>query len=134
MNRTVLFVDDEPVILKAILRILRKEPYAVLTASSGVDALRMMAEAPIDVLVSDENMPGMNGSELLRRVRRDHPEVIRILLSGGAAPSTAGRRARSADLYRILVKPVTPDELARTLRQALATKAGGCEPERRCAR
>ncbi len=65
----VLFVDDEPALLDGVKINLRKEPYQIVTCTSGSAALELLAEQPVDVIVSDERMPGMSGSELLAQVR-----------------------------------------------------------------
>src|SRR5438552_10334436 len=81
---SVLFVDDEPAMLRAIERTLREAPFEVLTAGSGAVALSILATRMVDVLVSDIDMPEMNGIELVRRVRRKHPATLRMLLTGAA--------------------------------------------------
>jgi DNA-binding NtrC family response regulator len=115
---TVLFVDDEEALLHAIVRTLRKEPFNVLTTTSPAQALRMLADRPVDVIVSDEHMPGMSGSELLRRVRTQHPSTVRVLLTGGAGLDTNMRAIQDGEVYRFLTKPVPSEELARTIVQA----------------
>ena len=77
---TVMFVDDEPRILKAIRRVVRQEPYRALFAEGAGQALEMMGQTPVQVVVSDLNMPEMDGLTLLQTVRRDYPETVRIVL------------------------------------------------------
>src|SRR5579871_4385178 len=101
MTETVLFLDDEPAILEGFARLLRKEPYTVLTATSGVAALAVLGRQPIDVVVSDERMPGMSGSEFLDQVRTQYPCIIRIMLTGQARMEVA-TRAIQQGLYRFL--------------------------------
>ena len=79
MSRNVIFVDDKPAITDALKRALRKEPYEILTANSAAEALAILAEIQVDVVVSDEMMPGMSGSEFLAVVRRRYPDTIRII-------------------------------------------------------
>jgi len=74
MTRKVLFVDDEPHVTDSLKRSLRKEPYEVLSADSASEALKVLAREPVDVVVSDEKMPGMQGSEFLGRVCKLYPE------------------------------------------------------------
>jgi len=118
----VLFVDDEPAILKGFARALQKEPYGILTAVSPTLALEILASHSVDIVVSDERMPGGSGSAFLRRVSEQSPDVVRILLTGDAGLDGAVRAIRDGKLYRFLNKPVTIDELSRTLRNAIQFK------------
>ncbi|MFQ5580789.1 MAG: response regulator, partial [Nitrospiria bacterium] len=79
---TVLFVDDEPRILEGLKNRLHKEPYTILLATSGEEGLETLENHPVDLVVSDEQMPGMCGSEFLTAVCREYPETIRITLTG----------------------------------------------------
>ena len=81
---TVLCVDDEPSILSALKRVLRSEDCKVLQAGSGTEALALLEQHPVDVVVSDMRMPGMDGAELLAQVRARWPTTSRILLTGYA--------------------------------------------------
>ena len=69
MDHTVLIVDDEPKIYHALRRALHKEPYDVLYAVGGEEALKLLSERQVDVIVADQNMPAMQGSVLISRVR-----------------------------------------------------------------
>ena len=71
----ILFVDDEPAITRALKLALRKQPWEIVTADSGEEALERVSESPFDVVVSDERMPGLQGSDFLSIVRKDHPET-----------------------------------------------------------
>src|SRR5215831_12509834 len=83
----VLCVDDEPQVLSALQRTLRREPYEVLRAGGGLEALDLLERFPIKVVVTDERMPTMTGSELLSKVRSLRPEVGRIILTGYPGPA-----------------------------------------------
>ena len=78
----LLFVDDEVNILKALTRLFRSEPVRVYTAQSGEEALSLLETEPIEVIVSDQRMPGLCGVELLAKVRERRPEVLRMMLTG----------------------------------------------------
>lgn len=119
---TVLFVDDEPHILEGLKNRLRKEPYTILTAISGEAGLETLSRNPVDVVVADEQMPGMCGSEFLEVVCREHPETIRITLTGQASLEAAIRAINKGEIYRFLTKPCNAMELAHTIRQALQLK------------
>jgi DNA-binding NtrC family response regulator len=115
----VLFVDDEAAILKGFTRALRNEPYVLRTATSAKDARTILASEPVDVVVSDEVMPGESGSDFLAWLRREYPRVVRIMLTGAASPDVAAQAVREGKLYRFLSKPISCEDLARTLRDAV---------------
>ena len=81
-KRTVLFVDDEPNILKSVQRLLRQEEMNVLCASTGQEALELLDKTPAQVLITDQRMPEMSGVDLLSAVRERHPAIIRMMLTG----------------------------------------------------
>jgi len=122
MNRKVLFVDDEPHVTDSLKRSLRKEPYEVLSANSASEALKMLAREPVDVVVSDEKMPGMQGSEFLAQVCNLYPETVRIILTGHGSMEAAIRAINEGEIYRFLTKPCNEVDLAITIRQALQLK------------
>ena len=100
----ILFVDDEPSVLAGLRRLfhpLRAE-WQTSFADGGPQALALMAEEAVDVVVSDIRMPGMDGTQLLSRVRERFPHVIRIILSGQADHdlTLSGRRPRPTSTYR----------------------------------
>ncbi len=119
----VLFVDDEPKILKALTRACRAERYEVLTATSPDDALAIMAEAPIAVVVSDQEMPGSCGTAFLARVRQLFPETIRILLTGSSELRIAADAVNEAGIHRLLTKPWDDAVFLETIRSALQAHA-----------
>lgn len=119
----VLLVDDEPNVTEALRRSLRNEPYSVVSAASAREGLAILRAESIDVVVSDEQMPGMLGSELLAIVCREHPETIRIMLTGNATLQTAVAAINEGQIFRFLMKPCNGAELAVTIRQALQHKA-----------
>jgi DNA-binding NtrC family response regulator len=118
MRHTVLFVDDEPNVLSALQHTLHKENYDIRTAQSGQEALEIIRNDPIDVIVSDDRMPGMLGSELLATVQQEFPLIVRLLLTGQASVDSAVRAINDGRIYRFLIKPCY-EELAISIRQAL---------------
>src|SRR5277367_2663234 len=99
---TVLFVDDDPPVLAGLKRTTWSEPYEVRTAKSGAEALEILASTEIDVVVTDQRMPGMSGSELLGQVRATHPATIRIMLTGEAGLPSTVQALKDGPLYRFL--------------------------------
>ena len=115
----ILFVDDESAITRPLKLALRKQPWEIVTADSGEEALERVSESPFDVVVSDERMPGLQGSDFLSIVRKDHPETVRIILSGQANVPAAVKAINSAEIYRFLLKPCPAEEIALTIHEAL---------------
>lgn len=117
---TLLLVDDEPNITNSLRRVLRRKPYRILTADSGAEALRLMETNPIDLIVSDAKMPGMDGPALLETVCERWPACIRILLTGYADIDTTIKAINDGRIYRYLSKPWHDDEICQTIEQSLA--------------
>ncbi len=116
---TVLFVDDELQLLKSIARVLRGEPYEVITTTSASEALGIVGTQRIDVVVSDERMPEMSGAALLEKIHARHPDIVCIMLTGEASLTITSKIIENGHLYRFLNKPVDNDELRRVLKQAM---------------
>jgi len=118
----ILFVDDEPNILSGLSRMLRpmRGRWDMLFAGSGAEALELMAARDVDAVVSDMRMPGMDGPELLRRVMREHPDAVRIALSGYSDMEMVGQSITPTHQY--LTKPCSAERLVQTLEQALSAR------------
>ena len=119
---TILLVDDEPNVTDALKRALRREPYEFLTAVSGPDAQQILERQHVDVVISDEQMPGMSGSEFLSKVRKQFPHTIRMILSGQGSLEAAVRAINEGEVYRFFLKPCNPTDLILTVQQALTHK------------
>ena len=104
-RNTVLFVDDEANILASIKRTLRREAYAVFTAGDATEAFSVLAKNPVRVVVSDQRMPGMNGTEFLSRVKSLYPETVRMVLSGYSEISAVTDSINKGAVYRFMMKP-----------------------------
>jgi two-component system sensor histidine kinase/response regulator len=117
----VMFVDDEPNIIKAIGRVVGRETYRVFFASGGVEALDKIKHSPVQVVVSDLNMPEMDGLALLQAVRRDYPDTIRIVLSAVTELEPILEAIHLGNIYRYITKPYDSRELLLIIRQALDT-------------
>jgi len=118
----VLIVDDDPLVLENLRRALRREPYEILAAGSGAQGLEILARSSIDVVVSDERMPGMTGAEFLGIVCRKYPETVRIVLTGQASLEAAIRAINEGEIFRFLLKPCDPVDLAQTIQTAIELK------------
>lgn len=118
-NPRVLLVDDEANILNGYKRIFRQQ-FTVLTASGGVEALQILkSEEDIPVIITDMRMPEMDGLELLKRVKVEYPEMIRIMLTGNADQQTAIIAINEGEIFRFHTKPCTPEVLAQTITQGM---------------
>jgi DNA-binding NtrC family response regulator len=114
----LLLVDDEPYVLESLRRLLADEPYDIHTACGAEEGLALCTEHPMGVVVSDERMPGMSGTEFLSIVRERFPGVVRILLTGHASVESAMRAVNDGGIYRFLTKPWDDLELVLALRSA----------------
>jgi EAL domain-containing protein (putative c-di-GMP-specific phosphodiesterase class I)/CheY-like chemotaxis protein len=115
----ILFVDDEPHVVDGLRRTLSEYPYHVQTATSPEGALQKLCEGRIDVVVADEQMPGMCGSELLTIIAHEFPTTGRILLTGHGTVNTAARAINEAGVVRFLLKPCPPKDLREAIETAL---------------
>jgi DNA-binding NtrC family response regulator len=118
----ILLVDDEVEFLEPMKARVERRGFGCVTAASGEEALAILASASVDCAVVDVKMPGMDGIELLRRLRRLHPEVPVVLLTGHASVEL-GVRGMELGAFEYLLKPVGLDELLDTVRRAVAGRA-----------
>lgn len=116
-EKTLLLVDDEANIIQSLKRLLRKEPYRVLTASCGEEALTLIGERLPEVVVSDQRMPGMSGVELLQKVKEICPHSVRVVLSGYAEAGSIVESINKGEIYRFLGKPWNDEQLKASIRQ-----------------
>ncbi|MDY0163141.1 response regulator [Desulfobotulus sp.] len=120
MNKAcILCVDDEVNILQALRRLLRKEDYCMLTAENGAEALRILEKEEVHVILSDQRMPGMSGTELFSRVREQWPHILRIILSGYTDVDSITEAINKGHIYKFLLKPWNDQNLRLEIRQAL---------------
>jgi serine phosphatase RsbU (regulator of sigma subunit) len=122
-NPVILLVDDEPMVTQALALFLELESdYEVVTCASGQEALDRMSEGPVDLVVSDFLMPGMNGLELLAEVAKRDPEIPRLMLTGYADKENAIRAINEVGLFQYLEKPLENEQFLLALKNALAHK------------
>lgn len=115
---TLLCVDDEPNIVSSLRRLFRGNGYRVLTAHGGEEALALMQTEPVDLVISDMRMPGMDGAQLLERVRAGWPNATRLLLTGYADVQSTVAAINRGEVYRYIAKPWNDEELLHTVRGA----------------
>ncbi len=116
---TVLFVDDEPRVLTSMRAMFRRD-YDVLLANSGQEALDLLRGHTVDVIVSDQRMPGMTGVEVLKAVKHLAPNAMRILLTGYADLNAIEASINEGEVFRYLTKPCPSDQL----KEAIGLAAG----------
>jgi CheY-like chemotaxis protein len=116
---TILFVDDEPAVLEGLQNRLRfwRHRRTLRFALGAEEALKVLATHPVDVIVSDLRMPGMDGAQLLDYVRQHYPQVVRILLSGHVSKHDEKQLLRVA--HKIFSKPCDPNALDEAIEQQL---------------
>ncbi len=120
---TMLIVDDEPLILRGLSDVLESE-YFVVTAKSGRETLTLLAENPgVEVILSDQRMPQMEGSEFLREAKK-LSEALRLLMTGYIRGAVLDQALRDGTVQACLSKPFGLDNL----RKAIAQAAAGAEP------
>ncbi len=122
MTHYVLLVDDDTNLLQGLTRALRQQPYKILTAQSADEAQDVIHRLPVSLVVSDENMPGMSGTEFMAWIAKNQPEVVRIVLTGCDSPETAVRAVNEGQVYRFFTKPCDVVELATAIRSGLEAR------------
>ncbi len=117
-SHPVVVVDDEPDILK-LFRFNYGDEFEIVTADSGADALELLGRADASVIVADQRMPSMSGTELLARSMEIRPDAVRIVLTGYTDISALIAAVNSSRIYRYITKPWEDDELRLTLKRAI---------------
>lgn len=117
-DKVLLLVDDEENVLMSLKRLLRREGYTILTASNAEQGLELMAANSVQVVVSDQRMPGMSGVEFLRRIKTMHPDTIRMVLSGYTEVGTLTQAINQGEIYQFITKPWENEALIAQIREA----------------
>ena len=130
MAHTILVVDDELNIRRVLERAFAKEGYQVQTAEGGHQALRLLAETPCDLMLTDVVMPDMTGLELLKRARQQHPNLQVVLMTAYGTIPTAVEAMR-AGAYDFLTKPLDMERLRKVVRSALREASSASKPAAR---
>jgi DNA-binding NtrC family response regulator len=119
---TLLLVDDEENILASLRRLLRKDGYTLLTASSGQAGLDLLAHEKVDVIISDQRMPNMVGTVFLKKAQELSPDSVRMILSGYTDLESVTAAINEGAVYKFLTKPWDDEILRLSIREALRHK------------
>lgn len=117
-HHTILAVDDEPANLRMIERLFRKD-YNVLTAACGEDALKILKLEQISLIITDQRMPGISGTDLLRESLQTSPDSVRIIMTGYTDIEALIDAINTSQVYRFVSKPWDPVQLKQTVSDAL---------------
>lgn len=119
-NMTVLFVDDEQRLLNSLKREFMDEPFKKLFANSGEEALELLKDNKVHVIVTDMRMPDMNGLDLLREVKQKYPKIVRMVLSGYTQVTTLLTAINQGEVFKYITKPwQMEEEFKPAVKQAL---------------
>jgi CheY-like chemotaxis protein len=120
-SSTVLLVEDDDDNRDLMTEVLVGSGYAVVSAATGAEGLRLLAEQPVDVVVTDVGMPGVGGLEVARAAKRIAPTVPVVIVTGYSDRDDI-RAARGREVDAVLVKPVDPDALTRAIDEVLGVR------------
>jgi len=120
--RTLLLVDDEENIVSALKRLFRRDGYRVITACSAAEGLQRLAETEVDVIISDQRMPGMTGVEFLRQAKALYPDTVRMTLSGFTDLQSIIDAVNEGAVYKFLTKPWDDERLRAHVVEAFRRK------------
>ncbi len=118
MKHTILAVDDEPANLRMLERLFHRE-YKVLTASSGEQALDLLREEDVSLIITDQRMPGMSGTDLLRLSLASHPDAVKIILTGYTDIDALIDAINTSRVHKFVSKPWDPLALKDIVREAV---------------
>jgi diguanylate cyclase (GGDEF)-like protein/PAS domain S-box-containing protein len=121
-QRTLLIVDDEDNIVSSLKRLLRRDGYHIVTANSGPQGLQCLAQHDVDVIISDQRMPGMTGVEFLRRTKELYPDTIRMVLSGYTELQSITDAINEGAIYKFLTKPWDDERVRVHIQEAFRQK------------
>ncbi|MFP5391771.1 MAG: EAL domain-containing protein, partial [Gammaproteobacteria bacterium] len=115
---TLLLIDDDPTVLAALHRLFRQDNYRILTAASPSEGFEMLALYPVDVILCDQRMPEMSGTEFLSKVKEMYPDTVRMILSGYTGLEAVLDSINCGAVYRFYTKPWNDKELRDNVREA----------------
>lgn len=120
---TLLLVDDEPHVCMAIARVLRRDGYRIITAHSADEGLAALERNAVDVILSDQQMPGKKGTDFLAAARDAYPDTVRLILSGAAEIRDITEAMGAGAIYKFLTKPIDPALLRANIAEAFSRAA-----------
>ena len=123
-QRTLLIVDDEASVCAALTRMLRRDGYRILRAANGAEGLQLLAENAVQVIISDQRMPGMSGTDFLSAVSQLYPETVRLILSGYTDLAVVTDSVNRGAVYKFLTKPWHDETLREQIREAFRRYRG----------
>ncbi|MFN3580633.1 MAG: EAL domain-containing protein [Pseudomonas sp.] len=126
---TLLLLDDEENILRALVRLLRRDGYRILSATSANQAFELLAQNQVQVIISDQRMPEMTGTEFLSRVKDIYPDTIRMVLSGYTDLKSVTEAINRGAIYKFMTKPWDDVELRETVSMAFRKHASNAETD-----
>lgn len=115
----IIVLDDEQNILNSLQRLLRREPYEVMVTSDYQEALKMIEQENVKLVLSDHKMPEISGTDFLKQVKEKNPQIVRILFTGYLDIGVAEEAINKSGVYRFINKPWNEDELKMALRQGI---------------
>jgi response regulator RpfG family c-di-GMP phosphodiesterase len=118
-KHTILCVDDEENILHSLKRLLRREGYRFLTASSGAEGLNLLKENDVHLVITDQRMPEMSGTDFLAKVKDKHPDVLRVVLTGYTDVDSITESINKGHIFKFFLKPWNDQNLKLEIKQAL---------------
>lgn len=121
-QRTILLVDDEESILSSLRRLLRPDGYRILVANGGAVGLELLEKNDVDIILSDQRMPGMTGVEFLRQVKLSYPHTVRMVLSGYTELQSITDAINEGAVYKFLTKPWEDGLLRANIEEAFRYK------------
>ena len=117
----ILVVDDDRIILEVVRRILEREGFVAHCVASGEEAIKQIKERTFSLMITDFNMPGLNGLELARKGLELAPQMPIIMDTGGLSPNIT-LMAKEIGIAKVLAKPFLPAELLKSIREVIGTK------------
>lgn len=132
-DHTILTVDDEPINLRLIERLLHRH-YHVLTATNGEAALQIVRQNPISLIITDQRMPGMLGTDLLRKCQEINPEMVSLLVTATNDFNTFIEAIKHSGASRVINKPWDPEHMLKSVQEAVARYERNVENKRTMSR
>ena len=126
-RRTVLLVDDDAKLLRGLERSFSEEDYDLLTAVSAAEANVLLSKHHVDLVLSDNLMPGVLGTDFLANVRKQYPDIKLMILSGYIPEAAANRALDEIGVLRVLNKPARASVVASAIRLALSESSAKVE-------